>query len=152
MAAWSSVHIAGGRITIEFDEPQQALEKLLALAMAISNNYERFERQGSNLYASVPINFSQAALGAEITVQSLNGQQQIKIPAGTQTGTIFRLKGQGMPVLGGRGRGDLFVAVAVVTPTTLTREQRRILEQLAEVETKDLEDKGLIDKVRNIFG
>ena len=116
------------------------------------SEHERFERQGSNLYSSVPINFSQAALGAEITVQTLNGQQQVKIPAGTQTGTVFRLKGQGMPVLGGRGRGDLFVAVTVVTPTTLTREQRRILEQLSEVETGDLEDKGLIDKVRNIFG
>jgi molecular chaperone DnaJ len=114
--------------------------------------HERFERQGSNLYSSVPINFSQAALGAEIAVQTLNGQQQVKIPAGTQTGTVFRLKGQGMPVLGGRGRGDLFIAVTVVTPTTLTREQRRILEQLAEVETSDLEDKGLMDKVRNIFG
>lgn len=116
------------------------------------SEHERFERQGSNLYSSVPINFSQAALGAEITVQTLGGQQQVKIPAGTQTGTVFRLKGQGMPVLGGRGRGDLFVAVTVVTPTTLTREQRRILEELAEVETKDLEDKGLMDKVRNIFG
>jgi molecular chaperone DnaJ len=114
--------------------------------------HEQFERQGSNLYSSVPINFSQAALGSEVTVQTLGNQQQVKIPAGTQTGTVFRLKGQGMPVLGGRGRGDLFVAVTVVTPTTLTREQRRILEQLAEVETKDLEDKGLIDKVRNIFG
>jgi molecular chaperone DnaJ len=114
--------------------------------------HERFERQGSNLYSSVPINFSQAALGAEMSVQTLNGQQQVKIPAGTQTGTVFRLKGQGMPVLGGRGRGDLFVAVTVVTPTTLTREQRRILEDLSEVETKDLEDKGLMDKVRNIFG
>jgi DnaJ-class molecular chaperone len=57
-----------------------------------------------------------------------------------------------MPVLGGRGRGDLFVAVSVVTPKTLTREQRRLLEQLAEVETKDLDDKGLMDKVRDIFG
>lgn len=116
------------------------------------SEHERFERQGSNLYLSVPINFSQAALGAEVTVQTLSGQQQVKIPAGTQTGTVFRLKGQGMPVLGGRGRGDLFVAVTVVTPTTLTREQRRILEELAQVETKDLEDKGLMDKVRNIFG
>ncbi|MDT4954844.1 MAG: molecular chaperone DnaJ [Acidobacteriota bacterium] len=116
------------------------------------SEHERFERQGSNLYSSVPVNFSQAALGAEITVQTLGGQQQVKIPTGTQTGTVFRLKGQGMPVLGGRGRGDLFVAVTVVTPTTLTREQRRILEELSQVETKDLEDKGLIDKVRNIFG
>ena len=116
------------------------------------SEHERFERQGSNLYSSIPVNFSQAALGAELTVQTLGGQMQVKIPAGTQTGTVFRLKGQGMPVLGGRGKGDLFVAVTVVTPTTLTREQRRILEELATVETKDLEDKGLIDKVRNIFG
>jgi molecular chaperone DnaJ len=114
--------------------------------------HEHFERQGSNLYLSMPITFAQAALGSEITVQTLGDPQQVKIPAGTQTGTVFRLKGHGVPVLGGRGRGDLFVSVTVVTPTTLTREQRRILEQLAEVETKDLEDKGLIDKVRNIFG
>jgi len=116
------------------------------------SEHEHFERQGSNLYSSVPITFAQAALGSELSVQTLNGQQQVKIPAGTQTGTVFRLKGHGMPVLGGRGRGDLFVAVTVVTPTTLTREQRRLLEQLSEVEAKDLEDKGLIDKVRNIFG
>lgn len=114
--------------------------------------HEEFERQGSNLYSSVPITFAQAALGAEITVQTLDGEQQVKVPAGTQTGTVFRLKGQGVPVLGGRGRGDLFVAVTVVTPTTLTREQRKLLEQLAEIESKDLDDKGLIDKVRDIFG
>ncbi len=57
-----------------------------------------------------------------------------------------------MPILGGRGKGDLFVSVTVVTPTTLTREQRRLLEQLAQVENKDLEDRGLVDKVRDIFG
>ena len=112
--------------------------------------HEQFERQASNLYASIPVTFAQAALGAEVTVQSLDGQQQLKIPPGTQTGTVFRLKGHGMPVLGGRGKGDLFVSVTVVTPTTLTREQRRLLEQLAEVEDHD--DKGLMDKVRDIFG
>ena len=57
-----------------------------------------------------------------------------------------------MPVLGGRGHGDMFVSVSVVTPTSLTREQRKLLEQLAVVENKDLEDKGLVDKVRDIFG
>jgi len=114
--------------------------------------HERFERQGGNLYTSVPVTFAQAALGSEITVETLDSQQQLKIPAGTQTGTVFRIKGQGMPMLGGRGRGDLFVSVTVVTPTTLTREQRRLLEQLSEIEDRDLEDKGLLDKVRNIFG
>ncbi len=114
--------------------------------------HESFERQGSNLYSSVPVTFAQAALGAQVNVKTLEGQHDLKIPAGTQTGTVFRVKGQGMPVLGGRGRGDLFVAVTVVTPTTLTREQRKLLEQLAEVETHELEDKGLMDKVRDIFG
>jgi molecular chaperone DnaJ len=116
------------------------------------SEHDRFERQGNNLYSSVPVTFTQAALGAEIKVQTLEGEQELKVPAGTQTGTIFRLKGHGMPVLGGRGRGDLFVATTVVTPKTLTREQRRLLEQLADVETHELEDRGLIDKVRDIFG
>jgi molecular chaperone DnaJ len=114
--------------------------------------HEQFERQGSNLYSSMPITFAQAALGAEVSVPTLEGQQTLKIPQGTQTGTVFRLKNHGVQVLGGRGRGDLFVSVMVVTPTTLTREQRRLLEQLAEMENNDLEDKGLMDKVRDIFG
>jgi molecular chaperone DnaJ len=114
--------------------------------------HDVFERQGNNLYASVPVTFAQAALGSETTVRTLDGQESLKVPAGTQTGTVFRLKGHGMPVLGGRGRGDLFVSVTVVTPTTLTREQRKLLEQLAQIEEKDLSDKGLMDKVRDIFG
>ena len=114
--------------------------------------HEEFERQGSNLYEAVPITFAQAALGADIMVKTLEGEEKLKVPMGTQTGTVFRLKGKGMPQLGGRGKGDLFVSVSVVTPTSLTREQRRLLEQLAEVENKDLENKGLVDKVRDIFG
>ncbi|HEU4934198.1 MAG TPA: molecular chaperone DnaJ [Pyrinomonadaceae bacterium] len=114
--------------------------------------HDQFERQGSNLYEAVPITFAQAALGAEIMVKTLDDEEKVKVPMGTQTGTVFRLRGKGMPVLGGRGRGDLFVSVTVITPTTLTREQRRLLEQLAEVENKDLENKGLVDKVRDIFG
>ena len=114
--------------------------------------HEEFERQGSNLYEAVPITFAQAALGADIMVKTLEGEEKLKIPLGTQTGTVFRLKGKGMPQLGGRGKGDLFVSVSVVTPTSLTREQRRLLEQLAEVESNDLENKGLVDKVRDIFG
>ncbi|CAN5506812.1 MAG: molecular chaperone DnaJ [Pyrinomonadaceae bacterium] len=114
--------------------------------------HEQFERQGSNLYVAVPITFAQAALGAEISVKTLDDEEKLKIPVGTQTGTVFRLKGKGMPALGGRGRGDLFVSATVITPTSLTREQRKLLEQLATVESKDLEDRGLVDKVRDIFG
>jgi len=114
--------------------------------------HERFERQGNNLYASLPITFAQAALGADVYVSTIDGEEKVKVPSGTQTGTVFRLKAKGMPVLGSRGRGDLFVSVSVVTPTSLSREQRKLLEQLAVVENKDLEDKGLVDKVRDIFG
>jgi molecular chaperone DnaJ len=114
--------------------------------------HDQFERQGSNLYEAVPITFAEAALGADMMVKTLDADEKLKVPMGTQTGTVFRLRGKGMPVLGGRGRGDLFVSVTVITPTTLTREQRRLLEQLAEVESKDLENKGLVDKVRDIFG
>jgi molecular chaperone DnaJ len=114
--------------------------------------HELFERQGNNLYSAVPVTFAQAALGAEVKVKTLSGDQSLKVPAGTQTGTVFRVRGQGMPVLGGRGKGDLFVSVSVMTPTSLTREQRKLLEQLAKIETADLEDKKLVDKVRDIFG
>jgi molecular chaperone DnaJ len=114
--------------------------------------HELFERQGNNLYASIPITFAQAALGSEVQVKTLSGKDALKVPAGTQTGTVFRVRGQGMPVLGGRGRGDLFVSVSVVTPTMLTREQRKLLEQLSQIETKDLDDKKLSEKVRDIFG
>ena len=114
--------------------------------------HENFERQGANLYASVPISFAQAALGAEIQVKTLDAEEQLKIPAGTQTGTVFRIKNQGMPVLGGRGKGDLFVAVTLVTPKTLTKDQRKLLEQLAEIEDTEFQDESFMDKVRNIFG
>lgn len=115
--------------------------------------HEHFERQGENLYSSEPISFAQAALGAEITVKTLDGEEKLKIPAGTQTGTVFRIKNHGMPILGGRGRGDLFVAMQLVTPKTLTKEQRKLLEQLALVEDRDFErDPSFIEKVRSIFG
>jgi molecular chaperone DnaJ len=114
--------------------------------------HEMFERQGANLYSAVPVTFAQAALGAELKVKTLDGEEDLKIPAGTQTGTVFRVKSQGMPVLGGRGKGDLFVAVTLITPKTLSKEQRKLLEQLAEIEDTDFQDESFMDKVRNIFG
>jgi molecular chaperone DnaJ len=114
--------------------------------------HESFERQGENLYAAVPLTFAQAALGTDIKVKTLDGEEDLKVPAGTQTGTVFRIKGKGMPKLGGRGKGDLFVAVTLVTPKTLTKEQRKLLEQLAEVEDTEFADESFMDKVRNIFG
>jgi molecular chaperone DnaJ len=113
--------------------------------------HELFERQGANLYSAVPLTFAQAALGAEIKVKTLDGEENLKIPAGTQTGTVFRLKSHGMPALNGRGKGDLFVAASLITPKTLTKEQRKVLEQLAEIEDVDFQDESFMDKVRSIF-
>ncbi|MEW6730740.1 MAG: molecular chaperone DnaJ [Acidobacteriota bacterium] len=113
-----------------------------------------FERQDNNLYCTVPITFTQAALGADITVPTLDGEEPLHINEGTQTGTVFRLKSRGMPALGGRGRGDLFVAVNVVTPTNLSREQRRLMEEFAKIETKaptQTNEKGILDKVKDMF-
>ncbi len=98
--------------------------------------HELFERQGNNLYVTVPVTFTQAALGAEIKVVTLDGEDMLTIPEGTQTGTIFRLKGKGIVSLQGHGRGDLFVVTSVVTPSRLTREQKRLLEEFAAIEDK----------------
>ena len=116
--------------------------------------HEVFERQGNNLYVSVPVTFSQAALGAEIKVPTLDGEEPLTIPEYTQTGSIFRLKGKGIVSLQGHGRGDLFVVANVVTPTRLTREQRKLLEQFAAIEEKQQESaaRRFGSKVKDIFG
>lgn len=111
-----------------------------------------FERQGANLYSAVPITFAQAALGSEIKVKTLDGEETLTVPAGTQTGTVFRVKGHGVTDLSSRSKGDLFVAVTLVTPKTLNKEQRQLLEQLAEIEDSDFTDQSFMDKVRSIFG
>ena len=89
-----------------------------------------FEREGKDLYCAVPISYSQAALGTELKILTLEGEATIKIPEGTQTGTSFRLRHKGVPVLNGSGRGDLFVEVKVQTPTKLNKRQRELLEEL----------------------
>lgn len=116
--------------------------------------HDLFERRETNLYCSIPVTFSQAALGAEVPVPTLEDQEMLTIPEGTQNGKIFRLKGFGMPVLGGRGRGDLFVAVHIVTPTNLTRDQRRLLEEFAKLEAENnhKDDRGILGKMKGIFG
>ncbi len=113
-----------------------------------------FERQGNNLYVNVPITFSQAALGAEIKVPTLDAEEMLTIPESTQTGSIFRLKGKGIVSLQGLGRGDLFVVTTIITPTRLTREQKRLLEQFAAIEEKMNEGttKRFGNKVKDIFG
>src|SRR6266545_4252470 len=95
----------------------------------------RFERRGDDLVYDLPLSFAQAALGAEVEVPTPYGRATLRIQPGTQTGTVYRLRGKGLPRLGEGGHGDLHVRTHVWTPTKLTAEQRRVLEQLADVES-----------------
>ena len=112
-----------------------------------------FERQGNNLHCVVPISITQAALGAEIPVPTLEGEQTLRIPEGTQSSTTLKIRGKGVPALNSRGKGDLFVEVRVETPTKLTKRQRELLEELEG--TIHLENKpqsaSILGKVKDIF-
>jgi molecular chaperone DnaJ len=114
-----------------------------------------FERRGSDLYCTIPVSFPQAALGATIKVPTLNGQDELEVPEGTQSGQILRKKGKGLPNPHG-GQGDLYVSIRVVVPSKVSREQRRVLEQLGQtmkVENAPAErSSSFFDKVKDIFG
>jgi molecular chaperone DnaJ len=114
-----------------------------------------FEREGTTLFTRVPISFSTAALGGTIEIPGLDGETHaIDIPAGIQNGKQLRKRGAGMPVLQGRGRGDLVTEITVETPTKLSKEQKAILEQFRETETGDEcpESRGFFDKLKGAFG
>lgn len=119
---------------------------------------ERFTREGPDLLHELYVTFSQAALGAEIDVPTVTDTTPVRVPAGTQSGHLFRLKGKGLPHLRGGARGDLIVRVNVWTPTRLSPEQERLLRELAAVETdvpadpQREADRGLWSKVKEAFG
>lgn len=113
-----------------------------------------FVREDYEVLCEVPISFTQAALGAQLDVPTLDGKVKMKVPAGTQTGKVFRLRGKGIPHLQGSGRGDQHVRVLVETPTELTDKQRDLLEKFAEIsgEKTNPHTKSFFDKVRELFG
>ena len=123
--------------------------------------HEFFQRDGNNLHCTVPLAFTTLALGSEIKVPGIDGDESVKVPESTQTGTTFRLHGKGMPDVSGRGRGDLLVTVQAITPKKLSKEQKKLLEQLAATlpeqkvkpqEREDEDDRGIFGKVKDIFG
>ncbi len=114
-----------------------------------------FERQGTTLATRVPLSFTTAALGGSIDIPDLDGSTNtIEIPAGIQSGKQLRVRGAGMPVLQGRGRGDLVVEVAVETPTKLSKKQKELLKEFRETETGEEcpESRGFFDTLKNAFG
>jgi molecular chaperone DnaJ len=112
-----------------------------------------FERHENDLHCTIPINIAQAVLGDEIEVATLEGPHRLVIPEGTQNGTELRLKGMGIAEVQGRGRGDLIAHVVVKVPTKLSKDQRRLFEQLAESLPVNNEphEKGLLAKVKDYF-
>jgi molecular chaperone DnaJ len=116
--------------------------------------HEFFEREGHNLHCVIPISFPQATLGAEIEIAAIDGPVTLKIPEGTQSGRELRVRGRGVPILNGKGNGDLIVKVMVEIPRKLTRAQRELVSELAEsmaIENKPASP-SLIEKMKDLFG
>lgn len=113
--------------------------------------HQIFIRQGSDVVMELSVSFVRAALGAEVDVPTLNGRVKMKIPSGTQSGRIFRLRGKGMPDLHGYDRGDELVRVMIEVPTNLTAEQRKILEDYARVSGEEIEGDSFSKKFKRTF-
>ncbi|WP_169081985.1 molecular chaperone DnaJ [Paenibacillus sp. PL91] len=118
--------------------------------------HEFFERENDDIYCEVPLTFVQAALGDEIEIPTLTEKVKLKVPAGTQTGTYFRLKGKGVPKLRGYGQGDQHVKVTIVTPTSLTDDQKELLRQFGGLSgdsaTNEHEHhESIFDKMKKAF-
>lgn len=116
--------------------------------------HKLFQREGSNVICEVPISFVQATLGDDIDVPTLDGKVKFHVPDGTQSGTIFRLRGKGVPYLRGNGRGDQHVRIKVITPTKLTVHQKELLAEFAKDGGENInpEQKSFFKKVKDVFG
>jgi molecular chaperone DnaJ len=116
-------------------------------------DHPRFERAGLDLHHDLHIPFTQAVLGAHLPFETLDGEEDLVIPKGTQSGRTFRLRGRGVPHVHGRGRGDLVVTAVVDTPTDLDQEQDELLRRLAELRGEEVAppDKGVFSKLRSAF-
>lgn len=112
-----------------------------------------FRREGNDVIVEIPVSFSQAALGDEIEVDTLDGKARVKVPEGTQSGSVFRLRGRGIPDLHGHGRGDQHVRVKVVTPTRLTEKQKELMQEFARLSNENPApgEKGFFEKVKGAF-
>jgi molecular chaperone DnaJ len=117
-------------------------------------DHEIFKRDGNDLICEIPISFPRAALGAELDIPTLDGTVKMKVPAGTQSGSVFRLRGKGIPDLHGYGRGDELIQVIVEIPRKLSARQRELLEEFASISGEEVNpmQKGFFDKVRERFG
>lgn len=162
-----------GEETIEFDIPA-GVEDGMQLSLRGKGNYgsngggagdllirievqqhPHFEREGNNLVHELFLNFADAALGTQLEVPTIDGKAKIKIPAGTQSGKIFRLKGKGLPSVQAYGTGDLLVHINIWTPRKLSDDEKQIMERLRNMSnfqpSPTKEDKGFFERMRNMF-
>ncbi len=114
---------------------------------------EIFKRDGNNIFINIPISYTEAALGSEIVVPTLEGKEKFNIPEGTQTGTQFKFKNKGVPNVRGVGRGDLYFTVDIKVPTKLTEKQRTLLIELGKEQGEEFREqkKGFFEKVKDVF-
>ena len=112
-----------------------------------------FRRQGNDILLDIDINIAQASLGDEISIPTIHGEEHLAIPSGTQPGKVFRLNGRGVPVLQRNSKGDQLVTVNVQVPTSLTEEQKQLLDKLGETMGTDvkIQERGFFDKLKDIF-
>ncbi|MEI7961955.1 MAG: molecular chaperone DnaJ [archaeon] len=109
--------------------------------------HELFKRDEEDIYAEIPISFAESALGVIVEVPTINGKEELKIPAGTQTGTVFRIKGKGIKKLNKDGHGDEYIKVMISTPAKLSKKQKELLEQLKKEDDAAKKRKGFIDRI-----
>jgi molecular chaperone DnaJ len=117
--------------------------------------HHHFRREDNNVLLELDINVAQAALGDKVKVPTLDGEEELAVPAGTQTGETFRLRGRGVPYLRRNGRGDQLVIIHVLTPTRLTAEQKDLFAELGETLGKEVvhqPEKGLFSKLKDALG
>ena len=115
------------------------------------NEHEKFTRRDYDIHSEQSVSFTQAALGAEIKTDTIDGPEPLRVPPGTQPGQVFRLKNKGVQFLQGPGRGDHYVHVSVRIPTSLTEEQRQLLEKFASQEGEETAGRGVLDKMKDFL-
>ncbi|SEO32237.1 molecular chaperone DnaJ [Amphibacillus marinus] len=117
-------------------------------------SHEFYQREGDHIYCDMPVTFTQAALGDEIEIPTVHGKVKLKVPAGTQTGKTFRLRGKGAPNVRGYGQGDQHVKIRVITPTSLTTKQKELLREFNDLsgnEAADEQEESFFSKVKRAF-
>ena len=113
--------------------------------------HPRFRRDGADLFVDVPIAFTQAALGGVVEIDALDGPAELTVVAGTQSGSSYRLRARGMPSVRGGGRGDLLISVHVVVPQKLSRKEREVLEEFAQLGGDRIDERSFFDRVKDAF-